>query len=100
MDKQVLVCIELHRTYQNKDIFTSMVESCSLFLQRFLYKLIETLVENNAVHFNTLFFFFFLRILSLETELQKKESDISNKEAEVAKRNNKISEIMKKNEEK
>ena len=36
-----------------------MVELCSLFLKRFLYKLMETLVENNADHFNSLFLFFF-----------------------------------------
>lgn len=57
----------------------------------------ETLMENKAVQFN-FYYVFFVRILSFETELQRKNSDISNKEEELAKRENEISEIMKKNE--
>ena len=44
--------------------------------------------------------FFFVRILSLETELEEKEKEILKKEKELAKKDKEISETVKQNEKK
>ena len=64
-------------------------------------RLTETLIQTNRkrrCHYN--FYCFFVRILSLETELQKKEKEISKREKELAKKDKEISETVKQNEEK